>query len=59
MKCVCGFEGEVNSTILNITDGFDKTNLRVKISKNGNYGYYEVEECVYICPKCGTLKIEI
>jgi len=60
MKCVCGYEGEVfeRETILFRTyvDDWQRTVLGMAIV---GIKAREKEAPVIICPKCGTLKIEV
>jgi Fe2+ or Zn2+ uptake regulation protein len=53
MKCVCGYEGEDFNT---------KKLLAVIVLENGEIRYMTTDDeplKVFICPKCGTLKIEV
>ena len=60
MKCVCGHEGEVRNLFNPSDKDFIKSNLIAKYDVPGNrFLTTEVEETVYICPKCGTLKINL
>jgi hypothetical protein len=63
MKCVCGYEdfiyNEDESEIIKFNEDFIQSELKVVFEADGNYYRQLKSETVYICPKCGTLKINI
>lgn len=62
MKCVCGYEecaGIRFDRNEGYIQGFIESKFVIKYEKDINSSFYIKEEPVYICPKCGTLKIDI
>lgn len=56
MECVCGYNVDYN---IECDKDFIQSELKVSFEKDGNYHKIITSETVYICPECGTLKINI
>jgi hypothetical protein len=57
MKCNCGYEREYDIDTKTWIGKEDFIYSDMKITYNNNYSEYK--KIVYICPKYGTLKIDI
>ena len=61
MKCNCGFEEKWNAEKAVFEGGYQfiPSELKLSYETDGNYYRNMNSAVVYICPKCGTLKINL
>jgi hypothetical protein len=60
MKCICGYdEYQYNDfdEIIGKNEDFIRSDMKISFETDGNYYKQNKVETVWICPKCGTLKI--
>jgi hypothetical protein len=58
MKCNCGYD-DTDSVVTIGIEPFIRTELKVTYESEGDYYKNLNSRTVYICPKCGTLKINL
>lgn len=64
MKCVCGYEYDYNfidgeKVVITGDKPFINSGLWAVFEIDDDYYPTVTRETIYICPKCGTLKIEV
>lgn len=58
MKCNCGYDESSYLSKLNHRDEFLKTSLKI-VCRNENNDIEAEFNSMYICPACGTMKVNI
>ena len=58
MKCNCGYDDTDSDVTIGI-EPFIRTELKVTYESEGNWHKNLNCRTVYICPKCGMLKIDL
>jgi hypothetical protein len=58
MICNCGYDDEDFDVTIEV-EPFIRTELKVTYESEGNYYKNLNSRTVYICPKCGALKINL